>query len=349
MEQHRRWDYLTRVLITVAVIGLFAVLLMLIWAIADVLLLLFAGVLFAVVLRTLTKPLVRYTPLTNRWALVVVVLVLLALLGIGGWLFIPEVANQTDQLVVGVTDAINRIEGIVTQYTWGQRLLNRFHEDNFGQFPFSNMLPRLTGTFTVTLRSVTHILFVVFIGFFVAVDPELYRRGIVTLVPPRGRKRSREVIDCVIEKLRSWLLGQFISMVIVGLVAGIGLWIMGIPLAFLLGVLSGLLEFVPIAGPILSSVPPILLAFTIGPMQAVYVTLFYLVVQQLEGNLLTPIVQQKVVSLPPAFTLTTMLVMGLLFGPVGVLVASPIAVVIFILVKMLYVQDMLGSVAQKTH
>lgn len=343
MERQSTWNYLKRLLLAVGVIGLFVILLLFFWAIADILLLLFTGVVLAVVLRTLAKPIARHTPLTDKWSLAVVVLLLVVLLGVGGWLFVPEVANQTGQLVEQVDNAINRIEAIVNQYGWAQALFGGIFPQDLEQLPLPDMLPRLTGTFTVTLRSLSHIFFVVFIGFFVAVDPELYRSGIVTLVPPRGRKRSREVIDGIVDGLRSWLLAQFISMIVVGIVTGVGLWILGIPLALLLGVFSGFLEFIPIAGPILSAVAPILIAFTIGPMRAVYVTLFYLVVQQLEGNLLTPIVQHKVVSLPPALTLTAVLVMGVLFGPLGVLVATPLAVVVFILVKMLYLEDILGS------
>lgn len=350
MDQRRRWDYLTRVLITVAVVGVFAALFMLIWAIADILLLLFAGVLLAVVLRTLAKPFARYTPFRDQWTVVMVVLLLVIILGIGGWLFVPEVAIQTTQLVDQISVAINQLQGIIAQYPWGQWLLDRLYVEEVGQLPFfnRNLMARLTGTFTVTLRSISHLLFVLVVGFFVALDPELYRRGIVTLIPPRGRKRSREVIDSVVGGLRSWLLGQFISMVVIAIVTGVGLWMLGIPLAWLLGILSGLLEFIPIAGPILSSVPPILLAFTIGPMRAIYVALFYLVIQQLEGNLLTPIVQQQMVSLPPVITLTALLVMAFLFGPVGALIATPLAVVFFILVKMLYLEDVLGSHHQDT-
>jgi predicted PurR-regulated permease PerM len=350
MERQRSGEYLKRVLLTVAVVALFAVLIFLTWAIADMLLLLFAGVLLGVVLRTLAKPIARRTPLGDKLSLLIVVLVLFIILAIVGWLFVPEIVNQTEQLVDGVTAAIKQIEQILSQYGWGERLLEDTFGEDLEQLPIpDNLLTNITGTFTVTLTTLAHILFIVFVGFFVAIDPELYRSGIVSLIPPGGRKRSREVINNVVEGLRAWLLGRVISMVAVGIVAGIGLSILGIPLAFLLGLITGILEFVPIVGPILSAVLPILIAFTIGPMQAVYVALFYLVLQQLEGNILTPIVQQKVVSLPPVLTLAAVLVMGFLFGPIGIIIATPLAVVLFILVKMLYLQDILGSAPGKTN
>ncbi|MBE9170217.1 AI-2E family transporter [Pleurocapsales cyanobacterium LEGE 06147] len=350
MERQGSEEYLKRLLLTVGVVGLFAVLIILIWAIADMLLLLFAGVLLGVVLRTLAKPIARRTPLGDKSSLLIVVLLLLIILAIGGWLFVPEIVNQTEQLVDGVTAAVNRLEQIFSQYGWGERLLEDIFGEDFGQLPIpDDMLTGITGTFTVTFRSLSHILFIVFVGFFVAIDPELYRSGIVSLIPPGGRKRGREVINKVVEGLRAWLLGRVISMIAVGVVAGIGLSILGIPFAFLLGLITGILEFVPIVGPILSAVLPILIAFTIGPMQAVYVAVFYLILQQLEGNILTPIVQQQVVSLPPVLTLTAVLVMGFLFGPIGIIIATPLAVVLFILVRMLYLHDILGTNPRNTN
>lgn len=339
MTQPNISDYLKRLLLTVGVVGLFVLLAVGLWAIANILLLVFTGVLLAVILRTPAKLLARYTPLTTKWALVVIVMLLLLLVGGGGWLLVPEIANQTDQLGERIGEAVNQLEMTLAQYDWGQRLL----EGAQGQQPAkTNILTQLANTFSVTLEGLANLIFTIFIGLFVAADPDLYRSGIISLIPPQGRRRARQVIDGVSSGLRNWLLGQLICMVVIGIVVSIGLSVLGIPLALGLGVVTGLLEFVPVVGPILSVIPAVLVALTLGLMPAIYVALFYLVVQQLEGNLLTPIVQQKVVSLPPAIMLTAVLVMGYLFGPLGVLVATPLAVVLFILVRMLYLQDILG-------
>ncbi|MFB2876794.1 AI-2E family transporter [Floridanema aerugineum] len=148
MARQSIWDYLKLVMIAVGIVGLFLVLGLFLWAIADVILLLFTGVLFAVILRTLAKPIVRYTPLTDKWALAVVLLVIVLSLGIGGWLFIPEVINQADQLVAGVREAINRIESIINQNPWTQRLFGGVFQEGYDQFPFLNIMPRITGTLT---------------------------------------------------------------------------------------------------------------------------------------------------------------------------------------------------------
>ncbi|MBE9189082.1 AI-2E family transporter [Gloeocapsopsis crepidinum LEGE 06123] len=129
--------------------------------------------------------------------------------------------------------------------------------------------------------------------------------------------RVREVIAGVVHVLRAWLLGRVISMIAIEVVIGIGLTLLDISLALVLGVITGLLEFIPVVEPILSAVSAIVVAISQGFMPAVYVAIFYLVVQQLEGNVVTPIVQQKTVSLPPAITLVAVLAMGAVFGVLG--------------------------------
>jgi predicted PurR-regulated permease PerM len=333
-------EYLKRVLLTVGVIGLFVTLLFFMWTVADVLLLVFLGILVAIALRTLAEAIARRTRLSPRWALFLVLLAIFVLLGVGGWLFIPELLRQTEQLFEQVNAAINQVEAFINQ-DWGEGLPGRIFEGE-QSLPSPNIFTGLPGTFADTLGILANVLFVIFIGIFVAFDPGLYRRGIVSLVPLSGRPRAHEVVDSIVEGLQRWLLGRLISMVAIGVVVGVGLTLMGVPLAPALGILTGLLEFIPVVGPVLSAVPAILIAFTQDMMRALYVAIFFLIAQQLEGNVLTPIVQQKTVSLPPALTLAAVLVMGFLFGPLGVLVATPLAAVLFILVRLLYIEDALG-------
>jgi predicted PurR-regulated permease PerM len=127
-------------------------------------------------------------------------------------------------------------------------------------------------------------------------------------------------------------------MVIVGLITGVGLWLLEIPLALSLGLIAGLLEFVPFVGPILSAIPAILVAFTQDGMAPLYVVLLYLAVQQIEGNALMPLIQRWAVSLPPALGLIGVVVFGLLFGVLGVLFATPLMVVVMVLTQKLYVE-----------
>jgi predicted PurR-regulated permease PerM len=141
--------------------------------------------------------------------------------------------------------------------------------------------------------------------------------------------------------LRLWLLGQLASMVIVGVLTGVGLWLVGLPSPFVLGLLAGLAEFVPIIGPILAAIPGLVLALSYGTEMVVWVLAVYVIVQQIESYVILPVVQRKAVSLPPALTLFAVVAMGVLFGPLGLLFATPLTVVAFVLVKKLYLVDAL--------
>jgi predicted PurR-regulated permease PerM len=143
--------------------------------------------------------------------------------------------------------------------------------------------------------------------------------------------------------LRLWLKGQAIAMVVVGLLTGLGLWALGMPSALTLGLLAGVLEFIPFAGPIIAAVPAILLALAVSPELALWVTLLYVAIQQFEGNLLTPLVQQYAVDLPGAVLLFSLIGFGTLFGTLGVILAAPLAVVTMVLVKRLYVIETLDT------
>jgi predicted PurR-regulated permease PerM len=340
MAKNSRTD-LQRVLLPLGVAGLLVALVLLLWAIADVLLMLFLGILLAIVLRSAADLLQHYTPIPHPWALGLVVTLSLVVFGVGTLLLIPEIATQLEELFEQIQVANNQLQIFLNQSPLGNTLPPGFL-DIPDQLPgVGNLLGRLTTTFTEGFGIIANILFIGFTGLFLAISPHRYRQGLVRLVPPSGRHRTVDVLKKLNHGLRSWLVGRVVSMVLIAIIITIGLKVLGIPLALVLGIITGLLEFIPVVGPLLSAVPAILIGFTLGPMPAVYVAVFYLVVQQLEGNIITPIVQLKTADLPPVVTLTAVLAMGLLFGPLGVLVATPLAVVVMILVQELYIHDLL--------
>ena len=146
--------------------------------------------------------------------------------------------------------------------------------------------------------------------------------------------------------LRRWLLAKFISMAVVGVLTGIGLWLLEVPLAISLAVLASLLTFIPNIGPVIAAIPALLLAFVDGPSKALSVALLYLAVQTVESYGITPFVERETVALRPALTLSAQLALGLLTGFVGVIVATPLTAVCIVIVQTLYIQDVLGDRAQ---
>ena len=343
MAKNSGADFQRIVLITMA-LALLGVLGLLLWALIDVLFMLFLGVLLAIALRFAAGQVQRFTPIPHPWSLGVVLVIGLGVGVLSLVLLVPSVIGEFGDLVEQVETAIVLLQDFLTSGPWSDHLPPDVIDDlnDSTNLPnIQNNLNRLTGAAAEGFGILANLLFILFTALFLAVDPQRYRSSLVQLVPVQGRPRARQVIDQVIHGLKMWLVGRVVSMVVIAIVITIGLQLMGVPLALALGVLTGLFEFIPVVGPLLSAVPAILMGFTVGPMMALYVAVFYLIVQQLEGNVLTPIVQMKTADLPPVLTLTAVVAMGILFGPLGVLVATPLALVGMLLVQELYIHDVL--------
>ena len=326
----------------VAVVGIVAIA-VIIWQIRDALLLIFMGVLLAVFLRGFAKLISDHTPLSAGWSLLAVGLIVLGTLTVGGVLLGPRIAEQAEQLSETLPESVDQLEEELRSTRWGDQLLGRGQSGGDGLRLGGNVFGRLSGVASGVMSFLTNLVLVLFSAIFLAVDPARYRDGLVMLVPKEKTERVREALDASGRALGHWLTGKLLAMVFVGVFTAIGLSIVGVPLALVLGVIAGLLDFVPFIGPIVAAVPAILLALTIGPMEAVYAALVYLIAQQIEGNVVTPLIQQKEVDLPPVLVLFAVVAAGLLLGILGIIVATPLVVVIMVLTRMLYVQDALGK------
>ena len=184
---------------------------------------------------------------------------------------------------------------------------------------------------------------VIFIAMYVGAQPGVYRAGIVHLVPHRNRKRADEVLKTLAVTLRQWLVARLMAMVVIGTVTGIALALLNVKGAAALGVLAGLLEFVPFFGPVVSAVPAIGVAMLDSPQKGMYVLILYLVMQQLEGNVITPLLLERRLDIPPVLTVVGVASLGMVFGVVGMLIAEPLLAAVLVATKMLYVNDVVGD------
>jgi len=182
---------------------------------------------------------------------------------------------------------------------------------------------------------------ILILGIYFAADYSTYTNGFVRLIPPVRRPRAREILAATGTNLRNWLNAMTLDMLFLGTLTGVGLYLIGVPVAFALGILSGISVFVPYIGPIVAIIPGLLIALSVSPMLALYAAIVYLVAQQLEGNVALPLLQRWTVSMPPAVSLLAIVAFGLLFGLWGVLFATPLAVVTLRIVRMAYVEDFL--------
>lgn len=311
---------------------------------SDVVLLIFAGMLLAIFLNGIADWLKAHTPLSRQACVGVVVLLLVGLFAFGGWWVAPRVSDEFAQLNKRVPESFAEIRDSLRQYSWGRTFL-----DEIGQQADSarsagttrSILTRMTGVVSSLLGWLTNILIIVFIGLYGANEPGLYRRGFMHLIPKPHRKRADEVLTGVSDTLFWWVIGKLISMTVVGVLTTLGLWLLDVPLAFLLGVISAAFTFIPNVGPILSAIPAVLIGFSVSPRLALYIVGLNLAVQVLESYFITPFVQRRTVSLPPVVIISAQILMGVLFGAIGLALATPLTAAAFVLVQMIYVKDIL--------
>jgi predicted PurR-regulated permease PerM len=321
--------YTARVFIA---LGLTAALIAL-WRAADVVMIAFGAVLLAVALRALARIFERYTPLPGRAALPGAILAVVASLGLVAWLVGDTLAGELGQLATRLPAALDKVRDWLAMHAAGRAVL-----DSLGAVNGAESVSRLAGAAISTLGAVANALVLLVLGIYFAVDPGLYRRGFLRLVPSAHRARVAETLGAAADALRDWLGGAVVAMLAVGTVTGLGLWALGVPFALSLAVIAALLEFVPFLGPLVAAIPAILVGFSESPVTAIYVALLYLTIQQIEGYLLTPLVQRWAVSLPPALAVLAVLVFGVLIGLPGVLFAVPLLVVVMVVVRKLYVE-----------
>lgn len=327
-------QFIHRVLIVLLLAALF----FLAWHLRHLVLMLFGAVVVATIFRALADRIAKLTGFREGIAVALSIALILGAAVALVALFGAQVVGQMDVLADRLPAAWASFEARIGDIGLGEQL--RRIVESAGQ----------SGSFASFSRAVLSVgngiaeaLVVIFAGIFLATQPRFYRTGAIKLVPPARRALVAEAMDESERALHLWLKGQLIAMVAVGLLTGFGLWLLGVPSAFALGLLAGLLEFIPFAGPILAAVPAVLLALAVGPDLALWVVLLYFAVQQFESYVLTPLVQQYAVDLPGVVLLFSLLGFGAIFGTLGIILAAPLSVVTYVLVKRLYVIEALHT------
>jgi predicted PurR-regulated permease PerM len=332
-----RWagpGFVGRVLI-VAGIGLLALLAV---HLRQVVVLAFGCVLVAVALHSGAERLRELTGASQRVALAGVVIGLALLIGAGTWLLGAPISEEFGALRVALPNALDAITRWLNAHSIGLWLLQWWRGAD-AQLEWV----RIAGLFGSAVGAIGAAVLMLVVGIYLAADPELYRRGVLHLVPYRQRARVKRALGDAATGLSRWLLGQGVAMLAVGVLTAAGLALIGMPLALPLGIIAGVLEFVPFFGTFGAGALIVLLAFTQGETQALYAALVCLAVQQFEGYVIQPFVQRWAIALPPALGLIAVIVFGVAFGPLGVVFAVPLMVVMMLLVQRLYVAGALGD------
>jgi len=328
-------NYMKRLLATILVLALVVVA----WQERFVLLLVFGSILFAVIIHIAAREIEKRTGLSTKIAAPFVVLLLFAMPILAGWRFGSEIAGQIETITQALPSGLDEVRALLADAG-----LNQVAEQGLNDFASgSQLFSTATGALMSLADGLLNIVVVLAGGLFLAGNPDLYREGALKLLPASTRDEAAKALDESGAALGLWLKGRLFAMVAVSIITAFGLWLIGIPSYLALGLLAGAAEFVPFLGPILAAVPGVLLALLVGPYEALLTAALYLLVQQIEGNLLTPVIQQHAVDIPAALLLFSVLAFGYLFGLIGVILAAPLTVVLFVMVKRLYVRDHLDT------
>ncbi len=323
-ERGPRPDFKQRAIYVVTLIATYLIAMAAVWEARVILLVLFAGCLGALVLTTLTSLLQSWMRISRMLAFAAVLAALGLAVGIGVWLRGPALAQQLGQLQVDLPDAARRLYLSVGKSNWGQWIISNAPDDGQWSNWLSYAASGIRGAMSMIMTTLACLLLVVMASIYLAAEPEFYLRGMQRILPPSIWPKVEACLRGAIHTLRFWLLSRLISMVAIGLIVFVGLWLLGIPLAGTLGTIAALLTFIPNVGPIASALPAMLIAFGISPMKGFLTVGVFCLAHFIEGNLVTPLADRRIVKLPPFLTLSLQLLLAPLTGVLGVALAAPI-------------------------
>jgi predicted PurR-regulated permease PerM len=306
----------------------------LLWQVRTVLVLLFGAVMVATIFRAIADILQKHLRLPSRFAVMLAIILVVAIIALVVWLIGSQVSAHGTQLAISLPEAAQIIDSRVAGMGLGHPVEHWLVSARSGNLISGN----LRGVLSSATLTVASVLIVFFGGIFLAAQPRLYGIGTIKLIPPARRSLVAEAMEESDRALRLWLKGQLWAMILIFAMTWLGLWLLGVQSALVLALISGVLEFIPYAGAITSSIPAIMVALVQGPELALWV-----VVHHIEAYLIQPVIQQYAVEIPAVITLFALLAFGLLFGVLGILLAAPLAVVSYVLVKRLYVIEALDT------
>jgi predicted PurR-regulated permease PerM len=304
------------------------------------LLLVFSALVLAEIFDAMARKVSGLTRMKRGYALTVSVLLLLAVFAGVFALFGTQLASEFDTIRESIPPAMEQVRGLLESVGLGKPARDMLEQ---GSGDLSRIISQASGYALTVGNSLANIVLVFVGAIFIASDPGVYRRGLLLLVPRQAEDTVSAALDDASRGLSGWMVGQAVSSLVVAAFTWGGLWLLGVPASGGLGLIAGLLDVIPMIGPIISGVPAVLLAFTVSPATALWTVGLFLLVQQLQGNFLQPMIQKHAVDVPPAVLLFTVVAAGLLFGFLGVLLAAPLTVVVFVLVQRIYVQTLLGK------
>lgn len=305
-------------------------------ATVHIFVLILVGALIACYFRGIGTFLERKTKLSITMAMTLSVVGTFILLSGIFYLMGATIVNQATELQEAFPELLEKGENFLETTDLGKEITTQFEKmkdsDDLSNF--------ISDFFKTSFGGIGDLYVILLVGIYFTASPKIYRKGIIVLVPPHKREKAAGLLDQLSSGLTKWLFGKFFSMALVFVLTAIALAIVGIPMWLALSFLAGLLVFIPNFGPIMAAIPALLVALSQSTEMAITVGIIYIVIQVSEGSFITPKVQQRLIAIPPALIILGQIFGGTLIGAWGVVFATPIVLILMILLKELYIKPM---------
>lgn len=322
-----------KVWIVTGILTLSVIVIFVLKAAFSVLLIILAACLIAVFFHGFGDLIEQLTKLSHRISVLVGVAITVMFLAGIFWFMGSTLQVQIAELTSDLPEMIAKAKTSLSHSTIGNKVL-----ESIAEFDDTKIMSTAKGFFNTSFGVLGDLYIIIFLGIFFTVDPSIYKEGIIKLTPVAGKKDVRIVLERISVVLKGWLKGMLLAMFLIGILTVIALKIYNIPLALTLAILAGLMNFIPNFGPLIAMIPAVLIGFTISVNMAIVVAITYLGIQTLESNVVTPMIQKKMINLPPALTILSQVIMGTMSGFLGILLATPLLAIVIVLVDELYVK-----------
>ncbi|GAA4336356.1 AI-2E family transporter [Mucilaginibacter gynuensis] len=322
-----------KIWIVIGIVALAVSIILILRVAFNVLLMVLAGSLIAVFFHGLGDAIQRRTFMRRSICMIISVVGTFAIVGFLFWFMGNKIQAQVAALSDDFPRIVSKAQGQLQQTELGAKVLK-----SVSKYDTTSLMTTAQSFFSTSFGVLGDLYIILFLGIFFTVSPSMYKDGIIKLIPPSGKHDAKVVIDRISLVLKGWLKGMMLAMLLIAILTVSGLTALSIPMALTLALMAGLLNFIPNFGPLIAMVPAVLLGFTISPNMAITIAAMYILIQILESNIITPMVQKRMIDLPPALTIISQVLMGTLSGVLGILLATPMLAIIIVLVDELYVK-----------
>lgn len=332
-ETPKETSYSQKVWLTAAIVVLIIAVLLIARVVFNVLLMALAGCLIATYFHGLGDLLERKTGLKRRICMFISIVGSISLLVTLLWFMGAKIQVQVAELSNSLPGTINTVKDKLGETPIGQKVLGYFSDNNSKQ-----LFDTARQFFSTSFGALGNLYIILFLGIFFTAEPSLYKNGILLLVPPDRKEVAKRIMDRISFSLKGWIKGTLLAVALITIMLAIGLSVIGIPVALILALIAGMLKIIPNFGSMVAMIPGVLLALTVSTNTAIGVALLYIISQTIVSNIITPVIQKKMISIPPALTLISQLIMAALSGALGIILAVPLLSMVIIFTDELYVK-----------